>query len=247
MSTASRAEAAPTTGAALAIRDLHSGYGQTRVLHGVSLDVPQSAVVALLGANGAGKTTLLKTVCGLISPTAGHVSLSGDDITNKSAHARSRLGLCYIPEGRGIFRSLTVRENLVMQSEPGEQDRAIEVAVEAFPVLGQRLSQNAGTMSGGEQQMLALAQAYVRDPRLILVDEASLGLAPLIVDAVFEFLQRVNARGASLLIVDQFVTRALQMAETAYVLRRGEIVYSGSSAELLDSDLFSTYLGTEPA
>jgi branched-chain amino acid transport system ATP-binding protein len=231
---------------ALEVKELRSGYGHHAVLHGVSMVVPASSVVALLGANGAGKSTLLKTVCGLIPATGGTVSINGQDVSRLAPHLRSKLGLCYIPEGRGIFRSLTVRENLILQAAPGQQDHAIEVATSSFPVLGQRLNQSAGTLSGGEQQMLSMAQAYVRDPFLILVDEASLGLAPLVVDAVFEFLQEVKGRGASLLLVDQFMTRALHMATDACVLRRGEIVYSGSAQELLEGDVFSQYLGTTP-
>jgi branched-chain amino acid transport system ATP-binding protein len=162
-----------------------------------------------------------------------------------STPQRAHRGVCYIPEGRGVFRSLTVRENLVMQSPPGGQDQAIERAREAFPILGERLGQTAGTLSGGEQQMLAVAQAYVREPRLILVDEASLGLAPMVVSTIFDFLKSVNERGASLLLVDQFVARALDMATTAYVMRRGTIVYSGAPAALRDGNLFRHYLGTE--
>jgi branched-chain amino acid transport system ATP-binding protein len=215
------------------------------VLRGVSITVPASCVVALLGPNGAGKSTLLKTVAGVVHPTSGTILFDGDDVTQLGAYQRARRGLCTIPEGRGVFRSLTVRENLVMQADKGKEGDAVERAMAAFPVLGERLSQQAGTLSGGQQQMLAMAQAYVRQSRLILVDEASLGLAPVLVDVIFEFLHRVTReQGVSLLIVDQFVTRALEMASAAYVLRQGEIVYDGPPADLLAGNVFEQYVGS---
>jgi len=229
--------------AALVVSGLEAGYGTTKVLRDVSVRVGAGEVVALVGPNGAGKTTLIRTIAGLLPATSGTVELLGADVTKRSAHRRFAAGLCLVPEGRGIFRSLTVRENIVLQSSKGDEDAAIELATGAFPILRQRLGQTAGTLSGGQQQMLAMAAAYVRTPRLVLVDEASLGLAPLIVDEIFAFLAELPARGASLLIVDQFVTRALQLASTAYVLRQGEIVYAGSAQELLDGDLFSHYTG----
>lgn len=233
----------PASALALQLADVTSGYGETVILRGVSLEVPAGSVVALLGPNGAGKTTLLRTVSGLLFPTEGTVSMDGDDITRLPTHLRSRRGLCHIPEGRGIYRSLTVRENLGMQTSKGREAEAIERAAEAFPILGDRLEQRAGTMSGGQQQMLAIARAYVADPRLILVDEASLGLAPIVVDAIFEFLARITAEGTSLLLVDQFVARALAMASHAYVLNRGQIVFSGTPKDLEDGDVFKQYLG----
>ncbi|WP_083749792.1 ABC transporter ATP-binding protein [Frankia sp. CcI49] len=234
---------APGSPPALSVHEVASGYGETTVLRGVSLTVPKSSVVALLGANGAGKTTLLRTVSGLIRPSGGRIELAGTDVTRLPPHRRAAHGLGHIPEGRGVFRNLTVRENLVMQSRPGGEKLAIQRAVEAFPVLGERLGQAAGTMSGGQQQMLAMAQAYVRQPSLILVDEASLGLAPVIVDEIFAFLENVTGEGTALLLVDQFVVRALAIATTAYVMRRGEIVYSGPSAALVSDDVFNRYVG----
>jgi branched-chain amino acid transport system ATP-binding protein len=228
---------------ALSLQGISSGYGDTIVLRNVSLTVPKSSVVALLGPNGAGKTTLLKTVSGLIRPNSGHIELNGKDVTKVSPNRRARMGLCHIPEGRGIFRSLTVRDNLLLQSLKGQEGSAIEQAVSVFPVLESRLRQQAGTLSGGQQQMLAMAQAYVSNPSLILVDEASLGLAPVIVDEIFNFLHEVAQRGAALLIVDQYIVRALDIATTAYVLRRGEIVYSGDPDELRASNIFERYLG----
>ena len=230
--------------AALEVRGVSSGYGHTTILRDVSLTVPASGVTALLGPNGAGKTTLLKTIAGLLRPTSGSVVLDGEDVTSLAPNQRDRRGLCLIPEGRGIFRSLTVRENLSLQAVPGTERESADRAVEAFPVLGERMTQLAGTLSGGQQQMLAVARAYVRDPKVILVDEASLGLAPIVVDDIFSFLEDVTRAGASLLIVDQFVSRALALADTAYVLRRGEIAFAGTSAELQSGDVFEQYLGT---
>lgn len=236
----STAVAAPP---ALELRDISGGYGHTTVLRGVSITVPAASVTALLGPNGAGKTTLLKTVSGLLRPTSGTVVIDGEDVTKLSPFRRTARGVCHIPEGRGIFRSLTVRDNLIMQSAKGSEGDALERTTEVFPILGNRLQQPAGTLSGGEQQMLAMARAYVQKPRLILVDEASLGLAPLIVGSIFEFLHQLAQEGVALLIVDQFVTRALAMASTAYVLGRGEITFAGSAQELADRDVFKEYLG----
>jgi branched-chain amino acid transport system ATP-binding protein len=227
----------------LEIRGVDAGYDRTTVLRDVSLTVPAGEVVALLGPNGAGKTTLLRAVSGFVPVSRGSVHLGGVDITRAKPHRRFAGGLCHVPEGRGIFRRLTVRDNLIMQAPRGHEAEAIERAAGAFPILGQRLGQQAGTLSGGQQQMLAVATAYVRDPALVLVDEASLGLAPIVVDEIFEFIGQLSARQTSLLIVDQFVTRALALASSAYVLRRGQIVYAGGAAELLGSDLFDTYLG----
>jgi branched-chain amino acid transport system ATP-binding protein len=228
---------------ALTVKRLRSGYGRSEIIQGVDLVVDAGAVVAVLGPNGAGKTTLLKTVSGLLSPTAGTVELFGEDITHVSTARRAEHGLCHIPEGRGIFRSLTVRENLELQAAAGRSATAIDLAVESFPVLGDRLTQQAGTLSGGEQQMLAIARAYIKEPRLVLVDEASLGLAPRVVDAIFEFLSAITERGASLLMVDQFVARALDMAARVYVLNHGVVVFDGASEELRRGDVFERYLG----
>lgn len=229
--------------AALELSGLRAGYHRSEVLRDVDLVVPEGSVVALLGANGAGKTTMLKTISGLLTPTAGTVTMFGTDITRDSPAKRTGRGLCHIPEGRGVFRSLTVRENLQLQSIPGQSRDATDLAIESFPILGERLSQRAGTLSGGQQQMLAMARAYVQNPRLVLVDEASLGLAPLIVDEIFSFLKSITERGASLLIVDQFVARALEMSSRAYVLNRGVIAFDGTSEELRDEDVFERYLG----
>ncbi|WP_448625046.1 ABC transporter ATP-binding protein [Geodermatophilus sp. URMC 64] len=234
-----------TRAAALYVERLSAGYGSTRVLWDVSLTVPAGTAVALLGPNGAGKSTLLRTVSGFLPATSGTVRMQGRDITKVKAHRRAADGLCLVPEGRGVFRGLTVKENLLLQSHRGAEDEAVDRARTAFPILGQRLDQIVGTMSGGQQQMLAMAAAYVRRPSLVLVDEASLGLAPIVVDEIFAFLRQLVEEGSSLLLVDQFVSRALALADTAYVLRRGRVVHSGPAAALADTDLFQTYMGRD--
>jgi branched-chain amino acid transport system ATP-binding protein len=232
-----------TTASAVQVRGLFAGYGQTTVLRDVSINVPRGHVVALLGPNGAGKSTLLRTISGFVPASAGSVELFGRDMTRSAPYHRFAAGVCHIPEGRGVFRSLTVRENLMMQASKGDEAEAASRACEAFPILGSRINQLAGTLSGGEQQMLAMAAAYARKASLILVDEASLGLAPLIVDSIFEFLEQVSEQGSALLIVDQFAARALSMADHVYVLIRGEIGFSGTPRELGHEELISKYLG----
>src|SRR5262245_19861497 len=172
----------------LTLDNVVAGYAETTVLRGVSLTVPESSVVALLGANGAGKTTLLRVASGLLRPTAGTMTLDGTDVTSWHPHQLASRGVCHVPEGRGIFRTLTVRENLSLQAGSGGKD-SLERAVHAFPRLGERLGQTAGTLSGGEQQMLALARSYIAEPKIMLLDEVSMGLAPKIVDEIFEFLR----------------------------------------------------------
>lgn len=232
------------TSPAIELRDVTSGYGTTTILRNINLVVDQGSVTALLGPNGAGKSTLLKTISGLIRPTSGQVTFENSDITTLTPNKRANLGLCHIPEGRGVFTSMTVRENLALQAKPGHEAEAIEKGIEAFPILGQRLAQKVGTMSGGQQQMLSMARAYTQNPKVILVDEGSLGLAPIVVDEIFESLATVASKGASLLIVDQFVARALALATRAYVMTRGEIVFNGTSKELQNSDVFDRYLGS---
>ena len=229
---------------ALSMKGITSGYGTTTIVRNIDLNIEAGSVTALLGPNGAGKSTLLKTMSGLIRPMSGSVMIDGHDVSSLAPNKRANLGLCHIPEGRGIFPSMTVKENLELQARPGEQSIAIEKGIAAFPILGERLMQRAGTMSGGQQQMLSMARAYTQNPRVILVDEGSLGLAPIVVDEIFSFLAGVAAAGAALLIVDQFVARALALATSAYVMTRGEIVFAGTSAELQRSDVFERYLGT---
>jgi len=232
------------TTTALSMKGITSGYGTTTIVRNIDLTIEAGSVTALLGPNGAGKSTLLKTMSGLIRPMSGSVMIDGHDVSSLAPNKRANLGLCHIPEGRGIFPSMTVKENLELQARPGEQSIAIEKGIAAFPILGERLMQRAGTMSGGQQQMLSMARAYTQNPRVILVDEGSLGLAPIVVDEIFSFLAGVAAAGAALLIVDQFVARALALATSAYVMTRGEIVFAGTSAELQRSDVFERYLGT---
>jgi branched-chain amino acid transport system ATP-binding protein len=227
----------------LEIRNLTGGYGDTTVLRDVSISVPDSSVVALLGPNGAGKTTTLRMASGLARPKQGSIEFDGHDITRLGPYQRARRGLCLIPEGRGIFPSLTVRENLTLYVPKGHQRAAYERAVDTFPVLGNRKGQIAGTLSGGEQQMLALVRAYVANPKLVLVDEASLGLAPLVVNAIFEFIERIAGEGVSLLIVEQYINRALALASLVYLLHQGEIVYSGPAAGLDEDRVFALYAG----
>ena len=233
-----------TSPATLEVEGIVAGYDRATVLRGVSLSVTPGRVTALFGPTGAGKTTLLRTISGLIRPTAGEIRLEGANVTSMPAHERTELGLCQIAEGRSVFKRLTVRENLVMQSEKGREKDAIERAAAVFPVLGERLSQMVGTLSGGEQQMLAMARAYVSKPRVILVDEPSLGLAPRLVDNIFEFLGSglVAERGVGVLVVDQFIGRVLQMALQAYVMSRGQIVLSGTADEVRSSELVAHYL-----
>jgi branched-chain amino acid transport system ATP-binding protein len=226
----------------LEVRRIDAGYGETTVLRGVSLVVPDGRVVALLGANGAGKTTVLRAASGLLRPSAGHVRLDGIDVTGWSPHRLVRLGLCHIPEGRGVFPQLTVRENLVLQSPAGHEVAAIERACGVFAALGRRLGQRAGLLSGGEQQMLALARAYVNSPRLVLLDEVSMGLAPIVVDEIFGFLERLAKEGAAMLLVEQYVTRALELADYVYILTRGTVSFAGEPAELEDESLFRHYI-----
>jgi branched-chain amino acid transport system ATP-binding protein len=228
----------------LVLDGIRAGYAGTAVLRDVSLTVPAGSVVALLGPNGAGKTTLLKVASGLLAPDAGRVSLSGHDVTAEPSHARAALGLCHVPEGRGIFPSLTVRQNIALHASAGGEAAAVEVAVEAFPALGQRLGQVAGTLSGGEQQMLALSAARVRHPSVILLDEVSMGLAPQVIDQIFGFLTELAAGGASLLVVEQYVPRALELADYVYVLRQGRVAFVGEPVELTTEDVFAAYLGT---
>ena len=227
----------------LELRGIEAGYGGHTVLRDVSLTVPPGTVVAVSGPNGAGKTTLLRVVSGLLRPSAGTVLLDGEDVTRARPYARARRGLCHIPEGRGIYPTLTVRENLVLHSRKGEEAAALDRATSAFPVLGDRLRQPAGQLSGGQQQMLSLVRAYLTSPALVLVDEASMGLAPVVVDKIFQFLAQIAASGTALLIVEQYVQRALSLADAVYVMNKGGVVFSGKPAEITD-DLFAHYLGT---
>lgn len=228
----------------LELRHVTAGYGNQMVLRDVSLKVPDHSVVSLLGPNGAGKTTLLRVAGGLLTPREGHVLLDGEDVTGWPPHRRTKAGLGQVPEGRGIFATMTVAENLRMQAPPGSDRSHLTRATSAFPRLGQRLSQMAGSLSGGEQQMLALASVYLAEPRVVLLDEVSMGLAPNIVDEIYVHLARIAASGAALLLVEQYVIRALGLAKYVYVLKKGRIDFVGQPEELGEEDVLAAYLGT---
>jgi branched-chain amino acid transport system ATP-binding protein len=231
--------------AVLVVEDLDVSYGSSQALFGVSLEVEAGSLVAVLGANGAGKSTLARTVSGLVPPSAGRVSFNGLDVTKRAAHKLSAEGLAHIPEGRGIFPGLTVLENLrmaVKQLRRGERSTAIERAIERFPVLGERRRQAAGTLSGGEQQMLALARALAVTPKLIIADEMSLGLAPLVAEAVFKGLDEARKSGTTVVLIEQFVHRALALADRCIILTRGRVGWSGAASEA-HQEVIDRYLG----
>ncbi|GAA0634533.1 ABC transporter ATP-binding protein [Sporichthya brevicatena] len=225
------------------LRGVRAGYAGVPVLDGIDLTVPDRSVVALLGVNGAGKTTLLRAASGLIPLTEGTLEHDGDDVTGLRVEDLARRGICHVPEGRGVFPNLTVAHNLLLFAKPGRHDEALKRAVDAFPRLGERLTQLAGTMSGGEQQMLALARAYVQSPKVVLLDEVSMGLAPKIVDEIFAFLERLAAEGASLLLVEQYVERALAVADVVYLIDHGRVAFCGEPQELANRDVFAEYVG----
>jgi branched-chain amino acid transport system ATP-binding protein len=229
---------------ALEFKQVQAGYGRTVVLRDVDLVVPAGKTVALLGANGAGKTTLLKTAAGLMRSTSGSIRLAGEPVEHLPEHLRTRKGLCLVPEGHAIFRQLTVRENLAMYTGGRGVNDAIDKAVAAFPILGERLSQEAGTMSGGQQQMLALSRALVIDANVILADELSMGLAPVVVDEIFEVIEQFRAEGRSMLIVEQFVARALSVADYVYILHKGRVVFVGEPSQCQDEHIFEQYVGS---
>jgi branched-chain amino acid transport system ATP-binding protein len=199
--------------------------------------------VALLGPNGAGKTTLLRVASGLLRPSAGRILVDGTDVTSAPPHRLSELGVCHVPEGRGIFRALSVKDNIRLQVKNGFAEDPIAAVSEAFPRLGERLAQRAGTMSGGEQQMLALARAYVAGAKTVLLDEVSMGLAPKIIDEIFEYLHRLASQGAALLLVEQYVARALELADFVYILNKGRVQFVGESHELGEEQILASYLG----
>jgi len=228
----------------LRLESIDAGYGRTRVLHSVDLAVPDGSTVALLGANGAGKTTLLRVAAGLLPPTAGRVVVAGRPVGRRPAYARSRQGLCLIPEGRGIFRQLTVRENLAMYAGGRRVDTALQRAVEAFPILGERMSQVAGTLSGGQQQMLAVCRALVVEAPLIMADELSVGLAPVIVDEIYTAIDALRRAGRSVLLVEQYVDRALAVADYVYILHKGRVAFVGEPDQCRDEHLFDRYVGS---
>jgi branched-chain amino acid transport system ATP-binding protein len=226
--------------------DVH--YGGIHALKGVSFSVAAGEIVTLIGANGAGKTTTLRAISGLVKPTKGTVKLSGRDITGTPAHAIVALGMSHVPEGRGIFSNLTVDENLqigaFLRTDGAEVAKDRARALDMFPRLAERLGQNAGTLSGGEQQMLAIARALLARPKLLLLDEPSLGLAPQIVAKIFEIIRTIVSEGTTILLVEQNAHMALRIASTAYVLEVGVLVASGKASELASDDkIRKAYLG----
>jgi branched-chain amino acid transport system ATP-binding protein len=229
----------------LEIEDLDVRYGTSQALFGVSLTVEPGTVVAVLGTNGAGKSTLARAVSGLVAPSAGRVRFEGRDVTGYSAHRVRKLGLTYIPEGRGIFPGLSVIDNLKMavaQERRPDRPAAIDRAIDRFPVLGDRRSQRAGSLSGGEQQMLALARALAVSPKLVIADEMSLGLAPLVAESVFQGLEDARRSGITIVLSEQFIHRALAMADRCVILTRGRVGWSGAASEA-GQEVIDRYLG----
>ena len=227
----------------LELSGIRAAYGSIEVLHGVDLVVPQGSVVALLGPNGAGKTTALNVACGLIQPTAGKVIIAGRDVTGAKPEDLARRGVITIPEGKGVFPNLTVRENLQMATYSGRKLADIEAMVyERFPRLGERRKQLAGTMSGGEQQMLALGRGLASDPALLFLDELSMGLAPLVVEELYGIVAQIARSGVSVLVVEQFARTVLGVADRAAIMVGGRVRRVGAPAEI-EEELSAAYLG----
>jgi branched-chain amino acid transport system ATP-binding protein len=239
--------ASSAAGAALLrVDDLHVRYGGIRALRGVSLEVRAGEIVTLIGSNGAGKSTLLRAVSGLVRPHAGRIWLAGAEITGRRPETIVSLGCSHVPEGRRIFANLTVQENLWMGAYARRDARAERLArvLQLFPRLGERMKQSAGTLSGGEQQMLAIGRALMAEPLLLLLDEPSLGLAPLLVRQIFEIVQTINAQGTTVVLVEQNARQALRVAQRAYVLETGSLALAGPAAELArDPRVREAYLG----
>ena len=231
----------------LEVEALRGGYGRVEVLRGIDLGIDAGEIVAVLGSNGAGKSTLNNTVCGLLPAFGGSITFDGSDITRSRASDIVAAGLVQVPEGRRVFPDLTVRENLLLggyRRGRASRDRNLERALETFPRLAGRLSQRAGTLSGGEQQMLAIGRGLMAEPRLLILDEPSLGLAPLLVEEMFGLIARLNAEGLAILLVEQNVAQSLEVARRAYVLENGACAFHGTPAELLArADLKRAYLG----
>jgi branched-chain amino acid transport system ATP-binding protein len=229
----------------LVVRDLQVAYGPARALSGISLAVKGGTTLALLGVNGSGKSTFGRAVSGLIPATGGQIFFDGAEITGRAPHHVSRLGLRYIPEGRGIFPGLSVADNLrqaVLKQSKDDQKRAIDDTFDVFPVLAQRRDQRSGSMSGGEQQMLAISIAMIAGPRLIIADEMSLGLAPKMVSAVFDSLGRARAAGITIILIEQFIHRALEFADECAIFNRGHVRWNGP-AQAAGREILDGYLG----
>ena len=230
----------------LKIEDMHVYYGAIHAIKGVSFEVRKGEIVALIGANGAGKSTILKTVSGLMHPRSGSISFCGQDIAHTDAYKLLRTGLAHVPEGRRIFLQMSVQENLEMgayiNKEVSQKD--LDMVFNYFPRLKERRKQIAGTLSGGEQQMLAMSRALMSHPKLMMLDEPSMGLAPILVDQIFEIIKELHRSGTTILLVEQNARKALQIADRAYVLETGNITLTGTGAELASSDAVKkAYLG----
>lgn len=234
----------------LRIRNLHVHYGGVHALKGVSLDVPDGTIVSLLGANGAGKTTTLRTITGLVKPTEGRVIFDGADITSMQASDRVHAGIAMVPEGRRAFTNLSVLENLLMGAYARKEEagirRDMERVFELFPRMRDRRTQRAGTLSGGEQQMLVVGRALMSAPKLLLMDEPSLGLAPNLVTELFNTINRIHTEGMTILVVEQNARAALRIADQGYVMELGEVVLQGTGVELLRDDrVRKAYMGVK--
>ncbi len=232
----------------LKVENIRSGYGGIPVIFGVSLEVFPGELVAIVGANGAGKTTTMRTIAGTIHPFSGKIFFRGEDISRTSAHDTIKKGISYVPEGRRLFAKLTVRENLELGAFIEKDRLAIESRLEKvfslFPILEKRQKQLAETMSGGEQQMLAIARGLMCEPELLMIDEMSLGLMPALVEKVMETIVEINKAGKTILLVEQMVQEALEIAHRGYVIQTGQIVHSGTAQELLDSEqIRKAYMG----
>jgi branched-chain amino acid transport system ATP-binding protein len=237
--------------ALLELDGVTAGYGKVEILHDLSISVPPGSVVALLGANGAGKTTTMRVISGTLPIRGGDVLLQGQRLNGRSAYEIARAGVVLIPEGRGIFPGLTVRENLGVASRAARglnrQQRLgrVESVLQSFPALERRIDQRAVSMSGGEQQMLALSRALLAEPRLLLMDEISMGLAPMIVDQLFDTVAELKAQGMTIVLVEQYLTHALRLADICYVLAKGHVAFVGEPSELAGSStLTEAYLGS---
>ncbi|NLU36409.1 MAG: ABC transporter ATP-binding protein [Clostridiales bacterium] len=232
----------------LEIKNLHVYFGVIHALKGISLTVNDGEIVTLIGANGAGKTTTLRTISGLEKPADGEIILNGKDITHTSAQERVKMGVSHVPEGRRVFPDMTVLENLELGAYLRKDKEGIakdlETVYEHFPILYDRKKQAAGTLSGGEQQMLAIGRALMSRPKILFLDEPSMGLAPLLVQEIFRIIKNINSAGTTILLVEQNASMALQIADRAYVLETGSIVLSGTGSELMKSDeIKKAYLG----
>ena len=234
--------------AMLEVKDIEVYYGMIQAIKGISFEVNEGEVIALIGANGAGKTTILHTITGLLSPKKGSVIFEGQDITKIPAHKIVYLGMAHVPEGRRVFAELSVYENLKMgaytRKDKKEIEETLEMVYTRFPRLRERKNQLAGTLSGGEQQMLAMGRALMSHPKIIVMDEPSMGLSPILVNEIFDIIQEVSASGTTVLLVEQNAKKALSIADRAYVLETGKIVLEGDAKELMNDDsIKKAYLG----